>query len=146
MKTESLQSYKVVSPGRISDELWDHIGPLLTVEKPRKKSGRPRRDDRLLLEGLIWLWRSGEQWAALPAEFGPKSTCHARFREWIESGALAKVWPLLISECGELAGLAAPWQEIDGALRVAPGKKGPAVLRRFPEASRTDEPKGDALA
>src|SRR5687768_7041301 len=61
---------------RVDDALWAELRPLLVVEKPRKKPGRPRRDDRAIFDGLIWIGRSGGQWAALPREFGPKSTVH----------------------------------------------------------------------
>jgi hypothetical protein len=34
------------------DELWDKIAPLLAIEKPRKKMGRPRKNDRAIFDGL----------------------------------------------------------------------------------------------
>ena len=54
--------------------------------KARKKPGRPRRDDRAIFDGLIWLARTGAQWSQLPREFGPKSTVHERFSEWVRDG------------------------------------------------------------
>lgn len=44
---------------RVDDALWAELRPLLVVEKVRKKPGRPRRDDRAIFDGLIWLARSG---------------------------------------------------------------------------------------
>jgi putative transposase len=110
---------------RVDDALWARLAPLLTIDKPRKKPGRPRRDDRVLFDGLIWVLRTGAQWAALPAEFGPKSTCHARFQEWVQAGAFAGAWALLLEEYDDLAGLEWRWQAADGCLVKAPlGKKG----------------------
>ena len=99
---------------------------MIRLTAPRKKPGRPRRDDRQILDGLLWLLRTGAQWSALPAEFGPKSTCHARFQEWVRTDAFAQAWAL------ELA-----WQAADGCLTKAPlGKKGDPARRTRPAATR----------
>ena len=96
---------------RVDDALWARLEPLLRSTKARKKSGRPRRDDRALFDGLIWLARTGAQWSQLPREFGPKSTVHERFSEWVETGA--------------------SWQAADGCIVKAPfGKKGVRARRR----------------
>ena len=73
--------------------LWARIAPLLVVAKPRKKPGRPRITDRPLFNGVIWLLRTGAQWAKMPPEFGPKSTVHDRFQEWVQTGAFARACP-----------------------------------------------------
>ena len=44
---------------RVDDVLWAQREPVLRVDKPRKKPGRPRRDDRAIFDGLIWLARTG---------------------------------------------------------------------------------------
>ena len=81
---------------RVDDALWALLVPLLTSDKPRKKPGRPRRDDRAIFDGLIWLARTGAQWSQLPREFGPKSTVHERFSEWVATGALERAWAVLL--------------------------------------------------
>src|SRR5438445_659525 len=53
---------------RVDDALWAELQPALVVEKPRKKPGRPRHDDRPIFDGLIWIARSGGQWKALPRD------------------------------------------------------------------------------
>ncbi len=75
---------------RVDDALWAQLEPVLRVNKLRKKLGRPRRDDRANVDGLIWLARTGSRWSQLPRLFGPKSTVHARFSEWVESGAFGR--------------------------------------------------------
>lgn len=115
---------------RVDDALWATLAPLLRIDKPRKKPGRPRRDDRPLLDGIIWLLRTGAQWKMLPAEFGPKSTCHVRFQEWVRSGAFARAWAVLLTHYDDLVGLELTWQAADGCLTKAPlGKKGGPVRR-----------------
>ncbi len=73
----------------VDEALWARIAPLLVVDTPRQKPGRPRRDDRALGNGLIGMARTGAQWAALPAAFGPQSTCHALFQEGERRGRRA---------------------------------------------------------
>jgi len=110
---------------RVDDVLWAHLAPLLVVDKPRKKSGRPRTDDRPLFDGVLWMISTGAQWKTMPPEFGPKSTVHQRFQEWVRSGAFDRAWTLLLEEYDAFVGLDLHWQSADGCLIKAPlGKKG----------------------
>jgi transposase len=110
----------------VDDALWAGLAPVLAVVvKPRKKPGRPRTPDRPLLNGVLWVLRTGAQWKEMPRRFGAKSTVHDRFQEWVQTGAMARAWPLLLAEYDELVGLELHWQSADGCLVKAPlGKKG----------------------
>ena len=115
----------------VDDALWARLAPLLVNDKPRKKPGRPRRDDRMLVNGVIRMARTGAQWAALPARYGPKSTCHARFQEWVERGVFAQLWAVLLEAYDGQVGLDWQWQAADGCLVKAPlGKRGLPVRRK----------------
>ena len=121
---------------QVDDTLWALIEPVLRVDKPRKKPGRPRRDNRAIFDGLIWLARTGSQWSQLPHEFGPKSTVHERFTEWMGTGALERAWALLLREYDAEIGLDWAWQAADGCIVKAPfGKKGGPARRRPPGAT-----------
>ena len=121
---------------RVDDTLWSHLAPLLVVDKPRKKPGRPRHDDRPLFDGVLWVLRTGAQWAALPKECGPKSTVHARFQEWVHTGAFARAWAVLLAEYDDDVGLELHWQSADGCLVKAPlGKKGGPARPKRPDAT-----------
>ena len=118
---------------RVDDALWAELAPLLAIDKPRKKPGRPRLDDRPLFDGLIWLARNGGQWSTLPREFGAKSTAHARFQEWVAHGCLARAWARLLEVYDDAIGLDWRWQAADGCIVKAPlGKKGGPVSRKRP--------------
>ena len=122
---------------RADDALWALLAPALRVDKPRKKPGRPRRDDRAIFDGLIWLARTGSQWSRLPPEFGPKSTVHERFSEWAASGALERAWAILVREYDGALGLDWTWLAADGCIVKAPfGKRGPLARRRPSAATR----------
>jgi putative transposase len=117
---------------RVDDALWALLAPILKSDKARKKPGRPRRDDRAIFDGLIWLARTGAQWSRLPRGFGPKSTAHERFTEWVVSGALERAWAVLLREYDAAIGLDWSWQAADGCIVKAPfGQKG-ALARRRP--------------
>ena len=116
---------------RVDGALWALLEPILKSEKPRKKPGRPRRDDRAIFDGLVWLARTGSQWSQLPREFGPKSTVHERFAEWVETGALERAWAALLREYDGEIGLDWSWQAADGCIVKAPfGKKGGRAGRK----------------
>ena len=120
---------------RVDDDLWALLEPILKSDKPRKKPGRPRRDDRAIFDGLIWLARTGAQWSQLPREFGPKSTVHERFTEWIETDALERAWAVLLRAYDGDIGLDWTWQAADGCIVKAPfGKKG-VLARRTPRGA-----------
>ncbi len=122
---------------RVDDVLWAELQPLLVIDKPRKKPGRPRKDDRPIFDGLIWLARNGGQWATLPREFGAKSTVHDRFLEWVEHGCFATAWARLLAVYDGEVGLDWQWQAADGCLVKAPlGKKGGPARRRRPGRTR----------
>lgn len=57
---------------RVDDALGARLEPVLRVDQVRKKPGRPRRDDRAIFAGLIWLARTGSQWSQLPRPCGPQ--------------------------------------------------------------------------
>jgi len=74
----------------ISDTKWSIIGPLL--ERKRKDPrGRKPKDDRLMLNGVLWILKTGSPWRDLPPEFGPYQTVHRRFIQWARAGTWDQV-------------------------------------------------------
>ncbi|AKB33379.1 Mobile element protein [Methanosarcina siciliae HI350] len=104
----------------ISDELWTIITALLPLPKPKKKAGRPREDDRKIMNGIFYLLRTGCQWKALPRCYGAPSTVHDRFQEWQRSGLFDKMWQSGLMDYDKEEGLEWEWQAIDGAMTKAP--------------------------
>lgn len=70
----------------LSDEQWDKIQQLL----PGKASdpGRTGSDNRIFVNGVLWILRSGARWQDLPERYGKWKTVHKRFTRW----AKAEVW------------------------------------------------------
>jgi hypothetical protein len=76
--------------GLLCDEQWELVSPLLPRQKPGQ--GRPRRDDRQVLRGILWIMDTGSSWRDLPEEeFGPNSTAHGRYRKWCKEGLWSRI-------------------------------------------------------
>ncbi len=87
----------------VTDELWEAIRPLLPLEPPKPKGGRPRIDDRAALTGIIFVLKSGIPWEMLPQEMGCGSgmTCWRRLRDWHEAGVWDGLHQALKDRLGE---------------------------------------------
>lgn len=71
----------------LTDFEWRVIKPLL----PNKPRGVPRVDDRRVLNGIIWVLRSGAPWRDLPERYGPRTACYNRFVRWRKAGVWHKL-------------------------------------------------------
>ncbi len=78
--------------GDLSDEQWERIQPLLPPQKP--KTGRPAHDHRRILNGILWVLRTGAPWRDLPKRYGPWQTVSSRFYRWRK----ARVWDRVLAE------------------------------------------------
>jgi hypothetical protein len=74
---------------------WGQISSLL----PRSRRGRPASDHRLMLEGILWVMRTGGAWRALPERFGPWSTVAGWYHRWRHAGIWERIRrALLVSD------------------------------------------------
>jgi transposase len=83
---------------RIPDIVWNEVKEILPSEKPPRTVGRPAVPYRTVLDGILYVLRTGCQWKSLPKkEYGSGSTCHRRFfQEWTRSGVFQKLWARLL--------------------------------------------------
>lgn len=70
---------------RLTDEHWDLIKDLFP---PRAKTGRPPSDRRNVMDGILWILRTGAPWRDLPEEFGKWATVWDLFDKWNGDGTL----------------------------------------------------------
>src|SRR5262249_12452097 len=85
-------------PWEVSDLLWERIAPLLPVRRRRfRYPGRKPVDDRLVLQGILFVLHTGIGWEHLPQElgFGCGMTAWRRARDWEQAG----VWQQLHRCC-----------------------------------------------
>jgi transposase len=104
---------KVSAITNIPDELWDNISDLLPDEKPNNTVGRPALPFRKVLNGILYVLRTGCQWKMLPSEFGSGSTCHRRFQQWNRINVFKKMWIRLLETYDDLLDIKWAWQSID---------------------------------
>lgn len=113
-------------PGEeLTDEQWQIIEPLLPrLPRRRDGRGRPWRSNREVLNGILWILRSGARWKDLPERFPPYQTCHRRFQSWVRSGVLSRVLEALAEDLRQRGEIDLSECFIDGTFVVA--KKGGA--------------------
>lgn len=68
----------------IKDQDWVQIEPLFP--KKQTKRGRPSIDNRIMVEGILWILRTGAPWRDLPEIFPPRQSVYTRFRRWSHLG------------------------------------------------------------
>jgi transposase len=78
----------------LSDSEWELVRPLMPPQKP--PTGRPRRDHRTVLGGMLWVIGSDSSWRELPQEeFGPWRTVYSRYRKWHKEGLWQRIAEVL---------------------------------------------------
>ena len=73
----------------LSDQQWELVAPFFPA-RPRKRGGQ-WKDDRLMLNGILWRLNTGAPWRDLPERFGPWQTVYDRFRKVRRSGLLDRI-------------------------------------------------------
>ena len=84
---------EVMSRHDIDDSTWERLSKLLPPERSEKQ-GRPCRDNRVIVNALIWILRTGAPWRDLPSEYGPWQSVYTRFRRWEARG----IWQRALEE------------------------------------------------
>ena len=83
----------------VTDDLWERVSRHLPDKPPRPRGGRPWRDDRACLAGIVHVLKTGDPWATLPAALGVSGmTCWRRLRDWQHAGVWERVHRELLDE------------------------------------------------
>ena len=122
-------------PHDLTDSQWDVLEPLIPEPSRRKDGrGRPWKNRRAVLDGILWVLRTGAPWADLPDRYPPYQTCHRRFQQWVRSGILRGILEALAEELRVRGRLDIREAFIDGTFASA--KKG------APRSGRRNAAKG----
>jgi transposase len=132
---------------RIPDALWAEIEWLLPEHRNTHRfgGGRPRVPDRVCMDAIFFVLRTGCQWKALDAtKFCPGSTAHDRFQEWVEAGVFFEIWKAGLLEYDCLKGIDWSWLSMDGCMTKAPlgGEKDGQKSHRPGQERRQTQPAG----
>lgn len=109
----------------IAEKMWLEIEPLIRKineekEKNKKKTGRPKSDEKKAFSGIVYILRTGSQWTEVPRIYGSKSAIHRYFQQWSEAGVFSDAWKKGLKEYDEKKGIDWQWQAADGAMTKAP--------------------------
>ena len=110
----------------LSEVQWQRICDLLPG-KPGDP-GRTAADNRLFVNGVLWILRSGAHWQDLPERYGKWKTAHKRFTRWAKAGVWEKVFASLVRDPDNR------YLMLDSTLvrvhqQAAGGKGGPRIRR-----------------
>ena len=107
----------------LTDAQWKILNDLIPEPIPRRDGrGRPWKDRRAVLNGILWVLRTGAPWADVPERYPSYQTCHRRFQQWVRSGIMRGVLDALAEDLRIRGRLDVREAFIDGSF--APAKKG----------------------
>ena len=114
----------------VTNEQWEIISKILPESKsaPDKK-GRPSQDKHQVLNGVIWICRTGAQWNELPDKYPPYQTCHRYFQKWVDVGVWDKVLWEVARDLKDRGKIDITECFIDGTFASA--KKGGLILEKL---------------
>jgi transposase len=72
----------------LTDTQWAILEPVFRPRRRADGRGRPWSEPRAVLNGVLWILRTGAPWHDLPRRYPPYQTCHRRFQLWQRSGRL----------------------------------------------------------
>jgi transposase len=78
----------------LTEEQYRKLSPMLPG---RGRRGRPPKDHRLMIDGMLWILNTGAPWRDLPSRFGPWKTVYERFRGWTKAG----LWERMLAKLRE---------------------------------------------
>ena len=78
----------------LTDEQWSVLGPILPGQKGQW--GGVAKDNRLFMNAVLWILRTGAPWRDFPKEFWQWGSVHQRFRRWRDAGVWERILSVLV--------------------------------------------------
>ena len=75
----------------MTDEQWDRIKDMVPPERSGGK-GRPAKDNRMMINAIIWILKTGAPWRDLPERFGSWNSVYSRYSRWTKRGIWEKIF------------------------------------------------------
>ena len=108
---------------RIPDYMWEEMK--LIIPKPIDNHPlhchNPRIEDRIIMNGILFILRTGIQWKGLDfTTICKHSAAHDRFQEWVKAGVFEEFWRRGLLMNDEIKGIGWKWISLDGVMTKAP--------------------------
>jgi transposase len=113
--------------GELTNDQWQRLQPLLPAQKPAV--GRPSLDHRTVVNGILWILRTGAPWRDLPERYGKWATVSGRFYAWQKAGLWQRILVSLQQQADARGQLNWEIHHVDGSVirahqHAAGAKKG----------------------
>ncbi len=115
----------------LTDDEWERLKDLLPPENTGR--GRPSKPNRKMLNGILWVARSGAPWRDLPERFGPWQTVYERFTVWSDANIFEEIFELLNLDA-DLQDLSIDSTSCKVHPHAAGAKKGQKMQKRIKES------------
>ncbi len=119
--------------GDLTDKQWQKLRPLLPPQKAH--TGQPAHDHRRILNGILWLHRTGSPWRDIPERYGKHSTISSRFYRWRTINLWQLLWENLMEQADSVGDIDWEVHFIDSTVvrahQHAAGAKGGSQLPRL---------------
>ena len=130
----------------LTDAQWARLAPLL----PPRKAGKPRKDDRLVIDGILWKLATGAPWRDVPEWYGPWQSVYTRFRRWTRAGVWDGIFEAVQQQADAAGELDWAVHFVDGTVirahQHAAGAKGGTQKPRPSGAARAASPRRSICA
>ena len=73
----------------LTDEQWDRVKEYFIIPN---KNGRPYKNIRNTVNGIVWILKSGAPWRDLPSRYGDWNAVYKCFEKWQEEGKFEKIF------------------------------------------------------
>jgi transposase len=117
--------------GDLTDAQYERLQPLLPSSDG--KPGHPYEDHRRILNGILWIDRTGAPWRDLPERYGPWQTCYDRLVRWRRAGVWERVLQTLQGEADAAGDL--DWEVVSVDSTVVRAHQHAAGARHTPAAA-----------
>ena len=126
----------------LTDEQWERLQPLLP---PKARTGRPATDHRQIINGILWILRTGAPWRDLPERYGPWATVASRFYSWRKSGLWERIFAQVQAQADAAGEIDWHVHYVDGTIvrahQHAAGAKGGTLRRKRSATARAASPR-----
>jgi transposase len=124
----------------LTDAEWARLAPQL----PPRKAGKARKDDRLVINAILWKLATGAPWRDLPERYGPWPSVYTRFRRWTRAGVWDQIFAAIQRQADAAGELNWELHFVDGTVirahQHAAGAKGGTLRPRRSAVARAASP------
>jgi transposase len=121
----------------LTDKQWTLLEPFFRHQPRDDGRGRPPREARDVLNGVLWVLRTGAPWQDLPDRYPPYQTCHRRFQHWRRTGLLRDILERLAEDLRDRGKLDLTEGFIDASFTGAKKGAPPSGLRNVGKATKS---------